>query len=206
MEELTSDLEIEKSRNELLVPIDRGIYLHSIYNPEKEAEILVSKFKEGLSANTNILVLGLGFAYHINEIIKNSTSSKLKIMVIEPNKNIIETYLKLFKKPSQVQIKFYNKIEEYFYDYELIDFLMLKPLIIKLETSFNLDKDFYKQFFTYRSHTSIDSYKNNLSKKWNEYFSTKDTTKSLEKFILPNDHRNFTENDYLIQFLKILKR
>jgi len=67
---------------------DRGILLHSAYDPIKEARNLISGYK--LEETQFLIVLGFGLGYHIREILKTCPWIKL-VVVIEPN-------LSLFKK------------------------------------------------------------------------------------------------------------
>ena len=60
-----SKIEVKKSKVETPVPVVDGIHLHSIYNPAKEAETFIGKYNENLSKQNSVLVLGLGFGYHV---------------------------------------------------------------------------------------------------------------------------------------------
>ena len=51
--------EIKHSRTEQKVPIVNGVHLHSIYNPDKEAESLLNAQIENLKNKNEVLILGL---------------------------------------------------------------------------------------------------------------------------------------------------
>ena len=55
-----------------IVPVVDQIYLHSVYDPIKEADDYVQTHEEDLKKNPTVLMLGLGFGYHIFQIINNS--------------------------------------------------------------------------------------------------------------------------------------
>jgi len=71
---------------------DKGILLHSAYNPLKEAKNLVSGYN--LKETQFLIVLGFGLGYHIREILKNYPWIKL-IIIVELNIPLFKTSLKL---------------------------------------------------------------------------------------------------------------
>jgi hypothetical protein len=162
----TNTLDIKTSRNGLPVPILKGIHLHSVYNPAKEAEAFAEKYKETLKANNYVLVLGLGFGYHIDQIEKilSEYHEHFNILVLEPNKEIADGF-KTFRafKNTHITILNHNKVEPLFESSEFINFLRQKPAIIKHDPSFNLEKTFYTKFLKFKAPTDVAKYVNRLS-------------------------------------------
>ncbi len=67
-----------------------NILLHSLYDPEKEAEEWVTHYEEKIDAAASIVVLGFGLGYHIAELCKRTEK---EIIVFEPRLEILSTAL-----------------------------------------------------------------------------------------------------------------
>lgn len=174
MEESNRQCEFKMSRNGLTVPVVRGIHLHSIYNPIKEAEAFAQGYEETLKIKNHILILGLGFGYHIEEVAKklHRLHNDYKIIVIEPNREIVHEFFA--KRPFEdinIQVLSPKTVEGLFEDKEFVQFLHTKPAIIKHDTSFTLEKDFYVKLLKYQAPTHINKYFHLLNDKAQEYFS-----------------------------------
>ena len=161
----TNGIELQSSRNGLSIPVINGVYLHSVYNPQKEAEAFVEKNENIINRKNNLIILGLGFGYHIEQVAKKlNESGEYKIIVIEPNKELVNLFEET--RPfydSNIQIVSYETIEEYYLDRNFSNFLSQKPGIIKLDTAFNLNKEFYKSFLTFKAQTELSAYRTSLS-------------------------------------------
>ena len=59
--------EIKESKNGLKVPVIDGVYLHSIYDPQTEGKALLKRHQDSFEEKSSILILGLGYGYHIEE-------------------------------------------------------------------------------------------------------------------------------------------
>ncbi len=81
--------EIVSAKNGQAVPRVRSINLHSVYDPTKEAIQTVAHFSQEVKGP--VVVLGLGFAYHVLELLKKAQG---KIIVIEPSMDLFRTFLK----------------------------------------------------------------------------------------------------------------
>ncbi len=155
-----SKIEIKKSKVDTPVPVVEGIHLHSIYNPAKEAETLIGKYSEALEGQRNILVLGLGFGYHVwqleSELRKHH--DKWNVIVIEPNVRMTEEFLKF--KPvefsTNTRVISGDDVSEYYDDINLVKFMASKPLVIPHAASFNLNNNFYKDFMSFEASTRVD--------------------------------------------------
>lgn len=154
MDERNSQYRLEVSRNGLTVPVINDVYLHSSYNPEKEAESFAKSQETGLKTKKNVLILGLGFGYHVEEISKITKQfhSEYKIIVLEPNKRLVDDFInsKNFEDKN-IQVVCTSSTKELFGNWDFIQFLMNKPCIIKHDASFIIEKDFYSNFLSYQA-------------------------------------------------------
>ena len=155
-----SSYEIKTSRTNQKVPVVNGVHLHSIYNPFKEAETLINAQLENLKSKNELLILGLGFGYHINYAIEKMTEfhgSDFRIIVIEPNIDVHKdciSYDLLNKKNVLVYSGFTS--HELYSDLDLIHFLLRKPAMIAHPASFNLYQYYFKNFLTFQAPTTLD--------------------------------------------------
>ena len=180
MDERNSNYQLTTSRNGLTVPVINGIYLHSVYNPTKEAEAFTKGYETVLKQKNHVLVFGLGFGYHIEQIAKKlfTEHSDYEIVILETSKKLIEDFntTRPFED-RRISIKFASSIEELFNDWQFVQFLMKKPAIIKHDASFGLSRDFYTQFLSYQAPQSISQYSKLLRANASEWFTEDDSKK-----------------------------
>lgn len=166
MEERNSDYELIPARNGMIVPVVRGVYLHSIYEPLKEANVFAQKHTKQLEQKNLVILLGLGFGYHLDSIetILRENHTDYHILVLEPNTRLVEDFMKSRYSISE-NITIYNEtsIRKLFFNKDFVEFLAQKPAIIKHDSSFLLEKDYYTEFLTYQAPTSMMSYKSLLN-------------------------------------------
>ncbi len=81
-------IQILQAKNGQPVPKVRNITLHSLYHPEKEAQ----KFAENCNSEggTRPVVYGLGFGYHVEELLNRGARD---ILVIEPSLELFRAFL-----------------------------------------------------------------------------------------------------------------
>lgn len=184
MEESNRQCEFKESRNGLTVPVVRGVHLHSIYNPIKEAEAFAEGYEDITKDKNHIMVLGLGFGYHIDELVKNLAKyhSNYKVIVIEPNRDIVHEFFN--KKPfedTNIQILSPKTVKGLFEDKEFVEFLRGKPAIIKHDTSFAIEKEFYVSLLKYQAPTHVGNYFSLLNEDAQDYFRVhSDEDKTLD--------------------------
>lgn len=87
---------------------NKKIFLHSKYDPLKEADIWVGKEKSQIKENALILVIGIGAGYHIQKLAETFPSHS--ITVLEFNKEFYNWFIKssfylAFKIQPNIQIK-----------------------------------------------------------------------------------------------------
>jgi hypothetical protein len=201
--------EVKVSRTEQKVPIVNNVHLHSIYNPYREAENLIEKNFDQIKTKKEILVLGLGFAYHINELNDRMTQiygDHFKIVVIEPNINVYNDCLELnlLNKKNTLVYAGFTPVELYS-DYDLVHFLLKKPIVVAHPPSFNLYQQYFKNFLTFEAPTTI---KDSLEfihhpevRKYLSAFNPEISFKDITQNIVP-ERSTFSEMDFLTMGLE----
>ena len=133
------------------------IYIHSNLDPLKEAQEIIERVEK---TNTRFLILGLGAGHLVNELLESLEDNPSEIRVIEPYKSIINEYKKNYPEQSK-KVIFHNNdnLEKLYHSRPFIDFIINKPTIIKLETVYEIKKDYFKKLLTYRSSQITKSFK-----------------------------------------------
>ena len=159
--DISSEVEIKMSKNDLPIPCINGSHLHSTYNPIKEAEGFIRKNIHIIEDKNTVLVMGLGFAYHIRELIKQMSSfwgRDFKILVIDPSKKINEELQQFLDGPLEnTEIICGETVDDLYQNQQLIKFLVNRPGIIAHPASFNLHEDYFRSFMSFRSKKFIES-------------------------------------------------
>ena len=154
----TYSFKVMVGRRERPVPLVNGIYLHSLYDPIKEADSFVRDNREKMLQKNYFLVLGLGFGYHVNRLIselKNRCADSWGVAVVEPNAKVFKECKKrgLVVEEKQFSIFQGMDVEALYAEKELVDFMRLKPIVLTHEASYNLYLEYYKAFLNYRAST-----------------------------------------------------
>lgn len=188
--------ELEKAKNGNYTLKYDGKYIHSKYNPIKEAEQFINSNMELLQKD-KIVVYGIGLGYHINEILKNTKgiiylfewNTKLIQYCEKVNKNIFENNsVRLIDKSNKDFYKLLSKILG-----ETKDLFIHKPSLetIKEENEelYNLLNDFSikKQLVEINKESSYkydENYKLNTKGNYHEITKFIEEIKSKNKSII----------------------
>ena len=151
-------LKVKTGRTERPIPMVNDIYLHSLYDPLREADSFIQKNRERILDERYFLVLGLGFAYHIKRLIselKNRQLERWGIVVIEPNINTFTECVKRKLIPGDKELRVFKgmDVDKLYEEKDLIDFMMLKPTVLVHDASYNLYLDYYKKFLNHKAET-----------------------------------------------------
>lgn len=203
--------EITISRSEEKVPVIDGIHLHSAYNPTKEAIAFAERYRTQLTTKKNVLILGLGFAYHVNEIAKILSSKfdeDYSIVVIEPNENIFQGCLnEHLLNLKNVIIYSGAEPENYYTKKELTRFLLGRPTVIAHPASFNFNQRFFKSFLAYESPRTIGEMLTNFNegevKNYLARFSSELNIDQASELTF-NQNSNLGDLDFLLLALKAM--
>jgi hypothetical protein len=168
--------EIKKTKNGLEIPVINGVHLHSAYNPQKESLNLVEKYESQLHDKATLLVLGLGFGYHIEALLKRMSEihgKDFEIAVLEPCLETVENLKRINPELlTKIHVFIGPDIESHYQNKALIRFLINKPLIVPHTSTFNLFNRFFKSFMTYQAPTTIAACREVLTnQKLINYFS-----------------------------------
>jgi hypothetical protein len=209
MDERNSQYELQPSRNGLTVPVINGVYLHSIYNPIKEAEAFIGSQKKNLTFKNSVLILGLGFGYHVEETAKilNSIHKSYEIIILEPNEKLVEDFISTRAfEDKNIRIICKQKVKDLFSDWNFVQFLMKKPCIIKHDASFILEKEFYTNFLGYQASKDIINFKGLLSEDAKDLFQTRDA-RNFNSYVeeIKDSGRIVDRNEYLVLALNELR-
>ncbi len=215
MEELNTQLknhkkiEVKESRAGSPVPVVKGIYLHSIYSPTKEAQAFARDYEESLKRKNSALDPRAWFWLSRSRDYQSCARppKDFKVTVLEPNAELISE----FKKTEQYQkLAPYISIvhsampEEVFEREEFIMFLTRKPAIIKHDPSYNLSKTYFQGFLTYKASTKVADYRKLLSKRSSEALSHWEGSldEGLENVIKSGRVQN--KNDYALFLMRAI--
>lgn len=152
--------ELKVSKTGLKVPVVNDVHLHSIYDPEREAAIFIEAQKDVIAKKNEFLVLGLGFGYHVSELIKALRSLKkpFKIVIIEPSIQVAQDCLsENIISSNDVYLSYGKSAQEFYGNKDLIHFLLKKPAIINHAASFNLYNDYFRTLLSYEADQSLSS-------------------------------------------------
>ncbi len=173
--ETRREFSLKKAANGDLVPVVDGVHLHSIYDPQKEAENLLVANSELLKKKSNVLVLGLGMGHHVEKIANflQTHHRTYNLVVLEPNSKTVEAYeeIKAGTKAS-FTIKG-TDVDQLFTDRDFTLFLASRPGVITHPPSFNLYQKEFKGVLSYRF---VDDFSH-----FNP-FSQRPRLKALEKY------------------------
>lgn len=141
---------LEETRNGYKTIKVNGIYLHSKYDPIKEATSFVNSNLSEEESPSGYLVLGLGLGYHIAEL---ANRTEKRIIVLESNKNLCNLANDIcgIEKYKRVRVISNIDIDELFFDPDFVEFLSERPKTIVHPSSFKADTRFYQNFLSYRS-------------------------------------------------------
>lgn len=141
-------LTIKEAKTRELVPCFEGVPLHSLHNPRREAEVFASNHLAHVSRTPNLLVLGLGFGYHLEELSKivQLKHKSCRIVVIEAYPELIRLQASYQKPLQSVEVVTAATSAELWDNKILAEFLLEKPAVIIHSASFAVAKDFYSAF------------------------------------------------------------
>lgn len=186
-----SSYEIKTSRNNLKVPVINDVHLHSMYNPAKEAQAIVSKHDQALATKKNVLVLGLGFAYHVYEICRKLESyhgNDYKVVVIEPNEQIYRDCISNHLFPNKnIEVYTGENLQKIYGELSLVKFLIEKPAVISHPSSFNLYSGFFKSFLEFEASQDVEDLTKHIKDRdLKSYLYQDKNSENLDGFIMNN--------------------
>ena len=178
-------INIKETRSGDRVPVINDIHLHSAYKPVSEAENFAEQKREVLERNSNILIFGLGFGYHIRAIenILKTSHKNYKIKVIEPIKSMQDAFFEngFSIDEDNIQIYQFDTIAQYYNCEELVEFMANKPAVISHPASFKLCTDFYSSFMQHKASKNTSDIEDLV------------TDQAVKKYLSQNENRDIIE-------------
>lgn len=177
-----NEIKIVEAQDGAKIPVINGVYLHSNFSPTKEAAKIIDNYSEQLTDKDTFLVLGLGFGYHIQELQKRIANKNSTIIVIEPNKELVNLYIENIGQPDQVKILNVSNEKILYEIKEFVEFLNTKPCVIKHSVSFQIESDFYKRLLTHKSPNKVSDYKHLIHSDLQDFLFSNDVSVNFEQF------------------------
>ena len=203
-------INVKQSKSELPVPVINEVHLHSMYDPIKEADTFADKNQHVLESKNKILILGLGFAYHVDALLQRfnevNKSIEKEIIVLEPNLELFNECKSQKKLPNAKNIQYICgvKINDLYSNYPFVNFLLETPGVIAHPASFNLNKKYFTNFLDYKASGYLEDIKNICADaKMREYLETANLTR-WQELVYDTTHSKSINNphDYLLMALK----
>lgn len=206
---VTNVVEIKSSKTDLPVPVINGVHLHSIYNPEREAEGFINGAEEQLKKGNKVLIFGLGLGYHLaklEERMKSLYQNDYQVFVIEPNRELYSKWKDLRPCILSPNTKIVCKedVKSYYQDKELVEFLSERPTIVPHPASFQLNEKFFKTFMTFHYPTSLrESMTFIESDSLKQYLENEELEQTTEELFSRVSTKSFVQGyDFLVLALR----
>ncbi len=205
--------QIIESKSGHKIPKINNVHLHSTYDPRYEAERFILENEDILKSHNKVLLLGLGFAYHVQYLVSylmKAYGENYQILIIEPSLKIVTDCESLGLLPSG-NISIFSGLEpsDLYQNEEFLEFLLERPAILPHPSSFNVNLPYFKNFLAFRTDKTLENIipqiKSPDLKNYLEKFPKESTLDFLiDKVILKK--KTFDEPlDYFFLFLKTLK-
>lgn len=154
------NLEIVQSKTGHPIPKINGTFVHSAYDPIKEANTFINSHKSIIENQNVLLVMAHGFGYHVEVLAKLIKDNPEKyIFVIEPD-------LGLFKKSLQYHdITWMLDKVTFIVGYSIHDLfnipgfykiLNVAPYTIGYRPAINVNKEYFEEFVARRSSNLVE--------------------------------------------------
>jgi hypothetical protein len=154
---MLNNIIVKKTPTDQFVPVKNEIYLHSAYDPFKEAENFLDKHRQAISEKKDLLILGLGFGYHVDaiEAYCKTLSKAPSITILEPDLELINLANENRNKSYQ-NIYSHENINDLFNNNKFIEILMRRPYLIPHGPSISSNEKYFKEFLTYQANKSLN--------------------------------------------------
>ena len=154
-------IKLHTTKSKDIVPIVNDVPVHSLLNPIREAEVFATNFMSQLSANPNVLILGLGYGYHVEEIerLLKLKHKVYQICVIEGISDLARS-CQSYRKLNPNIIVFSNPDpEDLFFSEEFSEFLLRKPTLVMHPVLYKLNEGYYKKILSRRATSDNQNWK-----------------------------------------------
>lgn len=142
-------LEALSAKNGQATVRKNGCLLHSVYDPQREAEIFIDKFE--FRGKNNIFVLGFALGYHIDEILKRNLDFS-RIFIVEPDIRVFQCALRardLTRMFKNERIIFFIGLDpQRFFEvliYKMLVIMSAKISIMEYPPSIAVDQQYFEE-------------------------------------------------------------
>ncbi len=129
---LQKEGKVESTKNCFYTLRINQVYLHSVYDPYKEAERLISSTDSLSPENTLIIVFGAGIGYHIELLEKRKFSN---LIILELNRDVYKIFKKVYKLPENYFLispdEKPEKLDSIFSLFEIQRFRKIKTILLR---------------------------------------------------------------------------
>lgn len=191
-------LTVTKSNSGHDILVINGIEMHSRFNPIQEAYEYALKHGHQLRDNENILMLGLGLGYHVQQIEfkMREFHNSPQIFVVEPSRDVAKLAINSHIVPQNHTTVFSGKnIERYYQNKKFIDFLSKKPIILTHQPSLDLESHFFKKFLSYTAPSYIGAMRNILDEDVTGFFDHFNPNATFTQCLDDMDNQQITSQD-----------
>jgi len=209
--EKKSEIDFIIAKSGHIVPVVDQIYLHSVYDPIKEADDYAQTHEDDLKKNSTVLMLGLGFGYHIFQIINKLkvNHTTFNLLVLEPNQQLVEHFINYCsEKNIKVEFKILSSpIDKIFYQDVLLNFMLQKPLVLMHKASFNKDKSYFTTFLQYRAPKVFETFEGHLKTHLKDFLAEGNfaPNQTIQEAIAASTKKNkLTKADYYLKLYDLL--
>lgn len=146
-------IKLHTTKSKDIVPIVNDVPVHSLLNPIREAEVFATNFMSQLSTNQNVLILGLGYGYHVEEIerLLKLKHKAYQICVIEGISDLARSCLSYRKLNPSITVFANPDPEDLFFNEEFCEFLLKKPTLVMHPVLYKLNESYYKKILSRRA-------------------------------------------------------
>lgn len=157
-EEVTMEgnsLHIIEAKTGSLVPVLNDHNLHSTLDPIKDETENISAHSSSIQNSKNILVLGLGFGYHVEAIKKINPNAR--IWIVEPNRELINLYIKNIDNPIDATL-LCEDVSSLYNNNRFVELLLSKPYIYSHKKSIEANPKYFRSFLNYQASSFCSDY------------------------------------------------
>jgi hypothetical protein len=155
-------IKLHTTKSKDIVPIVNDVPVHSLLNPVREAEVFATNFMSQLSTNPNVLILGLGFGYHVEEIerLLKLKHKDYQISVIEGISDLARSCQSYRNLNPKISVFSNPAPEDLFFNEGFCEFLLQKPTLVMHPVLYKLNEIYYKKILSRRAATDTQLWKN----------------------------------------------
>ncbi len=158
---MPSRLSLTESKTKDLVPLVDGNPLHSLHNPRREAEVWANNHLAQIQRSPAVLVLGLGFGYHLEELAKilRLKHKNYRLHAVEALPEVARLWASYRTNEAGIHVHTSATAAALWEDEVLCRLLLEKPAVIIHRPSWETDTTFYRAFLAKRAPRALEEWR-----------------------------------------------